>query len=1183
MKIPTRAIVQRLAKWISFGLSWLFLVHAVPVHGQVPVPGKGFFLDGAGSFTSTPSEVISGRYSIKGSYFGTASFTAYLYTDPQIIKLTANQTYRITFSYRIITPSSVGFEFGFSSATASGAGRFLRTNVVTGAAGSSGTGTITSTLESYTDYVGGFKIAGTGAIAIDDIQISDVSTGQIVVSENAEGPTIKPGPLNFQITDGITLVTAGESTVRSSAARDLDGDGYPEVILTLTAPGTSTLPLQPLIINARSRLSLATTDFFPSGAPTVKHSPVTLFADINGDALQDILFADAGSDAPPWTGSRIGVGLNLGGGKYRDVSSLVPADLQTTRSYSLAAGNIDEDARVEIILPDQSDGSNTALLRWNGNGFDAQRNWIPPTLWRYPTNLNQQSWLLINDLDKDGRQDLLVGSMSRQPNLRIVFGSADGFTLAGLLDLPDGLFGHAPSSTLPVTEGADVGPIVVTDFNNDGLPDIFATEEQVLRYQPGVFTDTNEPDYINIRANGGIVYADVGFQVFINQGSRKFTDVTSGSSVLNLGRRYYQNLVPIDMNNDGFMDVVGTYQTKFYAGVRVSWGTTLFLNDGTGAFQVVNGTEVLPAVTATPSQTGQQWNLGSFVPTLVNREKTEGVVWESVGGCGGPGFCTAPRVQLYKVVANGSIGTGPGFQESAKLGVPGFNEFYYLRQHPDAAGAVRSGQYATGLAHYLAVGRAAGYSVSAPNAKNPGFPFSLVDRGSVSRTGTESSGIIQTGYATVRADQGSSTPAGVAIYGYRPGNYLVSETAVPATLAARSGRLYAEMNAVVSTGIAIANPSTQPATIDFYYTDSAGADAGSGSIILAPNTQFAKFIDQAPLKRFSASTFEGTFSYSSNVPVAAMAIRGFLNERGDFLTSTLPVVDLSSSPQAGALVVPHFADGGGWTTEILLVNPGNVSVNGTVEFRNAAGALTAVPLTNQATPEYLIPPRSSRKLTTIGAGPTTTGTVRIIPAGGSAAPSALIVFSYKSGNVTVSQAGVTSVRGTALRMYAESAGILFGSGNIQSGLAVANNSSAEITVTFELYNRDGSTTGLPTPASKTVGPFGQIAVFLSDIFPGTLPDPFRGVVRISTPSSDGVSAVGLRSRLNEQLDFLITTTPPTDEGAAADSSERIFPQLAVGGGYATEFVLFSGKQGQNSTGTVWLLSGSGGALYVPLR
>jgi len=206
--------------------------------------------------------------------------------------------------------------------------------------------------------------------------------------------------------------------------------------------------------------------------------------------------------------------------------------------------------------------------------------------------------------------------------------------------------------------------------------------------------------------------------------------------------------------------------------------------------------------------------------------------------------------------------------------------------------------------------------------------------------------------------------------------------------------------------------------------------------------------------------------------------------------------------------------------------------------------------------------------------------VRIIPDSGSAAPIPLIVFSYKPVGVLLSQAGVTSVRGRALRMYAESASIPF---HLQTGFALANVGSAEITVTFELFNHDGSTTALPAPSTRTLAAFGQTSMFLSDIFSGTLPDPFRGVLRISTSSPDGISAVGLRSLYNEQSDFLITTTPPTDEASPADASERIFPQLAVGGGYSTEFVLFSGKNGQSSTGTVWLLSRSGSPLYIPLR
>ena len=67
-------------------------------------------------------------------------------------------------------------------------------------------------------------------------------------------------------------------------------------------------------------------------------------------------------------------------------------------------------------------------------------------------------------------------------------------------------------------------------------------------------------------------------------------------------------------------------------------------------------------------------------------------MYQSVGGCGTPG-CPATGLNFFKVVANGALGTGPNFVDPATLGVPGFNEFYYLRQYPDAAAAVQAGQY----------------------------------------------------------------------------------------------------------------------------------------------------------------------------------------------------------------------------------------------------------------------------------------------------------------------------------------------------------------------------------------------------------------------------------------------------------------------------------------------------------
>jgi sugar lactone lactonase YvrE len=468
-----------------------------------------------------------------------------------------------------------------------------------------------------------------------------------------------------------------------------------------------------------------------------------------------------------------------------------------------------------------------------------------------------------------------------------------------------------------------------------------------------------------------------------------------------------------------------------------------------------------------------------------------------------------------------------------------------------------------------------------PPSPPPPNSFSITDRGGISLTSVGTSSSTQTGYGRVQLSAGSATPAGLAVFSYRSGSTLVSETSVSATNTLKSGRIYAEVNGPANTGLAIANPNNQTATINFFFTDAGGNDLGSGTTTIGANQQIAKFLDSDPFKKFVGAAFQGTFSFTSDVPVGVVAIRGLINERNEFLMSTLPVIDTTLAPSPGTAVVPHFSDGGGWTTQILLVNPNSTALIGTVEFHDDSGSLTNVTIEgqNKNTFVYTVPPRSSEKFATTGAAPkNTSGSVRIIPTDGQAAPIPLVIFSYRPAGITVTEAGVPSISGNTLRVYVESAG------PIQSGIAVANNSQMPASVTFELTNLDGSTNGLPAPISATLAGFGHTAQFLSQMFPG-LPASFKGILRVSTASS-GISVVGLRSRYNERNDFLITTTPPANEATPSSSGELVLPHLADGGGYSTEFIFFSTTStggGGSSSGSLLLFNGSGQSLSLTLR
>ena len=164
-------------------------------------------------------------------------------------------------------------------------------------------------------------------------------------------------------------------------------------------------------------------------------------------------------------------------------------------------------------------------------------------------------------------------------------------------------------------------------------------------------------------------------------------------------------------------------------------------------------------------------------------------------------------------------------------------------------------------------------------------------------------------------------------------------------------------------------------------------------------------------------------------------------------------------------------------------------------------------------------------------------------------------------------------------MYAEASQ---DSSEIQTGIAIANTAASAVDVTLELNTLTGKSIGLTGMLS--VPGNGQVQMFLNQI-PGfeNLPAPFQGVLRISTTASRGVSVVGLRSRYNERNEFLITTTSPVNESSTPISTDLLFPHLADGGGFTTQFVLFSGSSAQTASGTLQFFTQGGQTLNLTLR
>ena len=276
----------------------------------------------------------------------------------------------------------------------------------------------------------------------------------------------------------------------------------------------------------------------------------------------------------------------------------------------------------------------------------------------------------------------------------------------------------------------------------------------------------------------------------------------------------------------------------------------------------------------------------------------------------------------------------------------------------------------------------------------------------------------------------------------------------------------------------------------------------------------------------------------STLPVGVTAFRGHWNERSEFSISTMPVAELSPV-SSEVSIIPHYAFGQGWRMRIVLINPTDEPLQGSLEL-DSSTALS-----------YTIAPRSEKTLHfSEGIPDLKTGSARIIPAEGSATPSAAAMFSYRPNGVTLTEASITaSLAAPAFQVDVERNGTA-----TRTGVAVVNASDASTTVSFDLSDA-GSAAGWHL--TRTFGPRERISLYLEEIAGfDQLPESFRGILRITSAANSPVAVAGLRTRYNERGDLLLTTTMALDERTTNPNSEFVVPQFAAGSGYSSEFLIF---------------------------
>lgn len=445
---------------------------------------------------------------------------------------------------------------------------------------------------------------------------------------------------------------AGAFTTVTGA--DLNADGLLDIVVTAGVFPPLTL------VESPPRILLQHTDgSFREAAlsGTVEgfvHPREIAQGDFNGDGRIDLIVVGHGYDTAPFPGETAALLLADGTG-YRDASEWLPSVNAFT--HSVTVGDVNHDGRDDIYLGNiwgQNQVAPKLLLALPAGGFVEAD--LPARVGSEALGARGVAPIasLLADINQDGHTDLLVGSGSAGNWLFLGNRDAAGSTV-GLFDatgirLPAGLFGAENTITVD---------ILAIDVNADGRLDL-------------VLSQTAESPF----------YAGRGLQILIQQSNGAFVDESSARLPgFDASAPWAMFVDDVDLNGDGHVDLLlnGSSLTA----------PSAFMNAGNGVFLPAGPNTGFPEFSASVALSNQPGQV--FSVSLDNSGK----------------------VAVDRITS--ALGaTGPDNSNPADLGAPGFNEAYYLLTQPQVAASVAAGIWSSGLEHYLAQGRSAGYAAFAP-------------------------------------------------------------------------------------------------------------------------------------------------------------------------------------------------------------------------------------------------------------------------------------------------------------------------------------------------------------------------------------------------------------------------------------------------------------------------------------
>jgi len=238
-------------------------------------------------------------------------------------------------------------------------------------------------------------------------------------------------------------------------------------------------------------------------------------------------------------------------------------------------------------------------------------------------------------------------------------------------------------------------------------------------------------------------------------------------------------------------------------------------------------------------------------------------------------------------------------------------------------------------------------------------------------------GNVRSGYFIITPEPNSSVPTLTATFGLLSAGVVQSQAGMFPGSMTTDVSLFIEVIPAIARnlGVAIANPGSVINVLTITLRDTNGNVVGTPTTVaLRPREQVARFVDELLSREAIGSGFQGSLRVQSSVPFALIGLRfsgaefstipaAQISTAGGVPSRILTAGSTASSPFTGtvggnfAVMLPQFAIGGGWATQIALVNNGNVSASGRVDIFDALGNPMPAKLngTTQSTFTYSIP------------------------------------------------------------------------------------------------------------------------------------------------------------------------------------------------------------------------------------